>query len=149
MVNLRVLRDLAPVLAEQAANGVEIRRAQPNESDKITGWVNEHINRNWTVVCEVALEQKPPCCYIAIEMNQTPISIDKPFELSPENILGFACYDVVREGVFGPSGVREDQQESDISTALLLACLHAMAAEKYPYAVIGWAGTTGGYADTI
>ena len=64
----------------------------------------------------------------------------------PENLLGFACYDVVKKGVFGPSGVREDMPDSDISTALLLACLHAMAEENNTEAVIGWAGSTGGFS---
>ncbi len=35
LVNLVLLPDLAPLLAEQAAQGVEIRRGQPGESHKI------------------------------------------------------------------------------------------------------------------
>ena len=145
MVNLRVLRDLAPVLDEQLANGVEIRRARSDESATIAEWVRENINPNWGVVCEVALEQTPPNCFVAYRNNSAADASD----LSPENIVGFACYDVVTKGVFGPSGVLENQPEGGISTALLMSCLHAMAAKKYPHAVIGWAGTTGGYTDTI
>jgi hypothetical protein len=142
MVNLRVLRDLEPVLDEQKANGVEIRRARIDESDLIAEWVRENINPNWGVVCEVALELTPPSCFIAYQKN----TADETDELSAENILGFACYDVVTKGVFGPSGVREDHQNDDISTALLMSCLHAMAEEDYAHAVIGWASTTEGYA---
>lgn len=142
MVNLRVLRDLEPVLDEQRANGVEIRRAHSSESRLIADWVRETINPNWGVVCEVALENAPPNCFIAYRKN--------PLEESPvlpaENILGFACYDVVTKGVFGPSGVREGQHDTGVSTALMMACLHAMAEENCVHAVIGWAGTSEGYS---
>lgn len=142
MVNLRVLRDLEPVLDEQRAKGVEIRRARESESGVIAEWVRENINPNWGVACEVALEQTPPGCFIAYQKNPADESLDLP----PENILGFACYDVVIKGVFGPSGVREDQQDTDVGTALLLSCLHTMAAEEHTQAIIGWSGTTVGYS---
>ena len=145
MVNLRVLRDIEPVLSEQAANGVEIRRAFPSESSVIADWVREYINPNWGVVCEVALEQTPPDCFIAFQKNPT----GEPTVLSNENLVGFACYDVVTGGVFGPSGVREDQQETDVGTALLLCCMHAMAAEEHKQAVIGWSGMTVGFSGNL
>lgn len=142
MVNLRVLRDLEPVLDEQKANGVIVRRAKEAESSVISEWVREEINPNWGVACEVALEQTPPACFVAYQKK----SASQPIDLSLENILGFACYDVVTKGVFGPSGIREDQEETDVGTALLLCCLHAMAEEEYVQAVIGWSGTTVGYS---
>ena len=145
MVNLRVLRDIEPVLAEQSANGVEVRRAHLSESDVIAQWVRERINPNWGVPCEVALEQTPPDCFIACRTDpagESPV-------LSDENLLGFACYDVVKKGVFGPSAVREDQPDNNISTALMLSCLHAMAAANYPHAVIGWAVSTDGYSGRV
>lgn len=145
MVNLRVLRDIEPVLQEQVTNGVEIRRAHPTESDIIAHWVRERINPNWGVACEVALEQTPPDCFIARRIDSTePISV-----LSDANLIGFACYDVVTKGVFGPAAVREDQPERGTGTALMLACLHAMAAANYPHAVIGWAGTPDGYSGRV
>ena len=145
MVNLRVLRDIEPVLAEQAANGVEVRRAVFFESDVIAHWVREYINPNWGVACEVALEQTPPDCFIAYRKSST----GEPTVLTDENLLGFACYDVVTKGVFGPSAVREDQPDNGTSTALMLCCLHAMAAQNYPHAVIGWASTIDGYSGRV
>lgn len=142
MVNLRVLRDIEPVLEEQRASGVEIRRAQPSESQTIADWVRENINPNWGVVCEVALEQTPPNCFVAYRTNTS----DETVDLSPDDIFGFACYDVVTKGVFGPSGVREGQHDTGVSTALMMSCLHAMAAEECVHAIIGWAGTTEGYS---
>ena len=136
MVNLRVLRELEPILEEQRANGVEVRRARETESQAIADWVRENINLNWGVICEAALEQTPLNCFVAYQMDPT----DESADLIPKNILGFACYDVVTDGVFGPSGVREDQQNTEVGTALLLYCLHEMAAEERLEAVIGWSG---------
>jgi len=142
MVNLRVLRDLEPVLEEQRASGVEVRRAREIEGSVIADWVREKSNPNWGVVCEVALEQTPPHCFVAYQKKPT----DKSTDLSAKNILGLACYDVVKHGVFGPSGVREDQQDTDVGTALLLCCMHAMAADEHLEAVIGWSGMTVGFS---
>ena len=108
----------------------------------IAHWVRERINPNWGVASEVALEQTPPDCFIAYRTNPDGESS----VVSDENLLGFACYDVVTKGVFGPSGVRSDQQNTDVGTALLLSCLHTMAAEEHTQAIIGWSGTTVGYS---
>ena len=51
--------------------------------------------------------------------------------------------------MFGPIGVREDRQDNRIGTALLLTCLHRMAADGYGYAVTGWAGPVEWYARTV
>ncbi len=141
-MNLRVLRDLEPVLEEQRANGVEVRRARESEGRMIAEWVRAYINPNWRVVCEVAFEQTPPAGFVAYKNDPADAAAD----LLPENILGFACYDVVTKGVFGPAGVREDQQTTDVGTALLLCCMHAMAADEHLEAVIGWSGMTVGYS---
>jgi len=149
LVKLYALPDLAPILAEQKSRGVGIRQAHPDEKYKIAEWVREHLNPNWGIGCEVALEQRPPSCYIAFEIDQAHVPTNNPYDLPSEIILGFAVYDVAAKGVFGPIGVREDRQDCGIGTALLLTCLHAMAAERYAYAVIGWAGPTEWYARTV
>src|SRR5918911_3211253 len=149
LVKLYALPDLAPVLAEQKSRGVEIRQAHPDEKYKIAEWVREYINPDWGIGCEVAIEQRPPTCYIAFEIDQAHVSTNNPYDLPSEIILGFAVYDVVAKGMFGPIGVREDRQRCGIGTALLLTCLHAMAAERYAYAVVGWAGPTEWYARKV
>lgn len=149
LVKLYALPDLAPVLAEQQARGVEIRQAHPDEKHKIAEWVRERINPDWATGCEVALEQRPPSCYIAVEKDGAHVPTDNSYNLPSEIMLGFAVYDVVAKGVFGPIGVREDRRDGGIGTALLLRCLHAMAVERYAYAVIGWAGPTEWYARAV
>lgn len=141
MVNLRVLRELEPVLEEQRERGVEIRRATADEGEKIAEWVRENINPNWKMACEVAIEQEPSTCFIAC-----PADSCDDIKKEPDELLGFACYDVVQKGVFGPGGVPEAQADLGIGTALFLACLHAMAAEGYTEAVIGWSGMSIGHS---
>ena len=144
LVNLTVLPALAPVIAEQEAKGVRIRKGKPEEREKISEWVSENINPNWAVGCEVTLEQEPTTCYIAVKETSNKNSKD----LKPEAILGFACYDVVKKGVFGPTGIREDYQETGIDTALLLTCLHEMAVLDYGSATIGWSAFVEGNTKT-
>ncbi len=149
LVKLYALPALAPVLAEQKSRGIEIRQAHPDEKYKIAEWVRDHINPNWATGCEVALEQRPPTCYIAFAEDPQHVPTANPYHLPAEITLGFACYDVVAKGVFGPIGVLGARRGSGIGTALLLTCLHAMAAERYAYAVIGWAGPAEWYARTV
>jgi hypothetical protein len=149
LVKLYTLPDLAPALAVLRTKGVEIRRAHPDEKHKIAEWVRENINSNWGRGCETALEQRPPTLFVAFEKDPAFVPTADPYNLPSEILLGFACYDVVAKGVFGPIGVREDRQDGGIGTALLLTCLHAMAAERYAYAVIGWAGPVEWYAKTV
>src|SRR5918993_404555 len=95
LVKLYALPELAPALAAQKARGVEIRRAHPDEKHKIAAWVSEHIKPHWGAGCEVALEQRPPTCYIAFEKDAAHVPSDNPYDLPSETLLGFACYDVV------------------------------------------------------
>ncbi|MEG4880716.1 GNAT family N-acetyltransferase [Microcoleus sp. K1-B6] len=149
LVKLYALPDLAPALAGLKTKGVEIRRAHPGEKHQIAEWVREHIHPNWGNGCEIALEQRPPTLYVAVEKDPAHIPTADPYNSPSEILLGFACYDVVARGVFGPIGVREERRDCGIGTALLLTCLHAMAAERYAYAVIGWAGPIEWYARTV
>ena len=150
LVKLYALPDIAPALAAQKAVGVEIRRAHPDEKHVVAGWVRAHIKPNWGAGCEVALEQRPPTCYVAFEKDPAHVATSaRPYDLPSETLLGFAAYDVVAKGIFGPIGVRQDRREGGIGTALLLACLHSMKAENYAYAVIGWAGPAAWYARIV
>jgi len=149
LVKLYALPELAPVLTEQKMKSVEIRQAHADEKSIISNWVREHINPNWARGCETALEQRPPTCYIAFEKDSAHVPTDNPYNLPSETLLGFAVYDVVAKGIFGPIGVREDRQDAGIGTALLLTCFHRMAADGYAYAVIGWAGPVEWYERTV
>lgn len=149
LVKLYTLPDPTPHLARLRETGVEIRQGAPPEQRVVSKWVGHHFEESWAAGCEVALLRLPVSCYIAVEMSPGNRSGDDPYALPPEVLLGFACYDVDVKGMFGPMGVRDDHRGRGIGTALLLTCLHAMKAERYAYAIIGWVGPTEFYANTV
>jgi GNAT superfamily N-acetyltransferase len=149
LVKLYDLPDLYPHLQKLAAMGIEIRRSRPTEAGVTTGWVRKHFSEGWRVETGVALQRRPVGCFIAVEQQPLAAPSEDPYHLPQELLLGFACYDVVAKGMFGPTGVREDCRGRGIGTALLLACLHAMRDEGYAYGIIGWAGPQDFYAKTV
>lgn len=66
-----------------------------------------------------------------------------------ENIVGFACYDSACKNFFGPIGIAGHARGRGIGKDLLLACLRAMAANGYAYAIIGKAHPAEFYARTV
>jgi GNAT superfamily N-acetyltransferase len=149
LVKMYTLPELAPSLDRVRQLGIEIRQAAPPERSIISGWVSDHFEESWAVACDVALLRHPVSCYLAVKQDATHVPSQDPYDVPSEVLLGFACFDVDVKGMFGPMGVREDQRCRGIGTALLLACLHAMRAERYAYAVIGWAGPTEFHAKTV
>jgi GNAT superfamily N-acetyltransferase len=146
LVKLYTLPVLGPALAEQVQHGIEIRRPNPTEAKFLSNWVRTGFEEDWALGCEFALRSWPPTCFIAVK-KVNPAA--QGYQMSPETLMGFACYDVSARGMFGPLGVAPDCQGQGIGKALLLACLHAMANEGYAYAVIGWAGPLEFYARTV
>lgn len=134
LVKLYELRDSRDVIAGLAGDGVTIRRALPPERHRVVPWVREHFNPGWESECAVAFGQVPVTCFIAI---------------NDQEILGFGCYDTTCKDFFGPTGVREDVRGRGIGTGLLLACLEAMRAQGYGYAIIGGAGPVDYYRKAV
>jgi hypothetical protein len=149
LVKLYNLPPLAPVLAELARANIEIRAGDPSEKTVIARWVRHHFDEAWAIGCEVGLGQRPVTCYIAVEKGPALAAPQNPYDQPAQLLVGMACYDVASRGMFGPTGVREDYRHRGVGTGLLLACLHAMAAERYAYAIIGWAGAPDFYARTV
>lgn len=149
LVKLYTLPDVAPPLSRLRGKGIEIRLAAPAEKRVIAEWVRRHFSDGWAAECEAAIEQRPVCCYIAVEKSQAHPATDDPYSLPPEKLVGFACFDATTKGMFGPTGVQEEYRGRDIGKALLLASLHEMANRGYAYAVIGWAGPTEFYAKAV
>lgn len=145
LVKLYTLPDAAPILAALATSGIQVRRANAWEKRFLADWVRGRFGDVWAGGCEVALEQRPVTCFIAVEQDRGHPAGERPADL----LLGFACYDVASRGVFGPTGVQEDYRGRGIGTGLLLVCLHALHAEGYAYAIIGQAGPVDYYAKTV
>lgn len=131
LVKLYTLPPVEPLLARLSEEGVGVRRALAPEKHRVIEWVREDFGTGWASECEVAFARQPIGCFIAVE---------------DDNIVGFACHDATCKNFFGPTGVSEAQRGRGIGQALLLACLHAMAAQGYAYAIIGGVGPAEFYA---
>lgn len=127
------LYNLPPTVSLTDA-GISIRRGLAPEKHIVLGWISEHFSAYWRSEADVAFAQQPVSCFIATENG---------------DLLGFGCYDTTKRGFFGPTGVAEAARGRGIGKALLLACLHDMAAQNYGYAIIGAAGPVAFYERTV
>ena len=125
LVKLYTLPELAPVLVQQRAQNIEIRRALVPERYLIIDWVRQRWGAAWASECDCAFMRQPVSCFVAIEAGQ---------------LSGFACHEATYKNFFGPFGVDPAQQRRGIGEALLLTTLHDMAAQGYAYGIIGGAG---------
>ena len=134
LVKLYALDSVDPLIKEQDASGVCIRRILPPEKHILVHWAREEFNEKWASECDVAFTNHPVSCFVAVER---------------ERVVGFACYNATAKGFFGPEGVAETSRRRGIGKALALRCLHAMAEDGYAYAIIGAAGPTDFYAKAV
>jgi hypothetical protein len=132
LVKLYRLPHLDEGLAPVIARGVSIRRALPPEKHVVLAWVEREFSRAWASECDVAFSRQPVSCFVAVRDAE---------------IAGFACYEATCRNFFGPTGVHE--RGVGIGKALLLACLHAMRAEGYAYAIIGGVGPAEFYSKAV
>jgi hypothetical protein len=150
LVKLYALPEVMSLISILNQKGLEIRRPHASEKHVLSAWVHQHFtDSSWATGCEVALENRPVSCYIAVEKSQVHVLSKNPYDLPDEVLVGFACYDVASKGMFGPLGVHEDYRKQGIGSALLLACLYAMKEEGYAYAVIGWVASEDFYAHAV
>jgi len=149
LVKLYDLPEAAPLLSSLKETGIEIRQARPTDKRFVTEWVRRTFSDSWAEECGAAIGQRPITCHIAVEKQTGTIPRSGHYDLPGEVLTGFACYDVVSRGMFGPEGVHPDFRGRGIGKALLLTCLCAMKADRYAYAVIGWAGPADFYAKTV
>jgi GNAT superfamily N-acetyltransferase len=131
LVKLYDLPEVAPLVARLADRGIVIRHAMAYEKHIVVDWVRACFGNGWASECDVAFSNHPVSCWIATEAGA---------------IIGFACHDSTCRNFFGPSGVDEARRGRGVGKALLLSCLHAMAAQGYAYAVIGGVGPADFYA---
>jgi GNAT superfamily N-acetyltransferase len=149
LVRLYDLPSLHPVVAALKSQKICIRRANPAEAEDIVPWIRQHFYPKWAAECQASLAHRPTTCYLATEILPLPNPTEYPYDLPPERLIGFACYDTVARGMFGPEGVLPQDRGRGIGKALLLACMHAMADAGYAYAVIAWAGPIDFYCKVV
>ncbi len=134
LVKLYELPEAKPLLNSLRANGIDVRRAIAPEKHLVVEWVRRTFGDGWASETEIAYGNRPISCWIATHEGEC---------------IGFACYDGIARGFFGPTGVDETYRGRGIGKALLLVCLYDMLAQGYAYAVIGAAGPVDFYARTV
>ncbi len=148
LVRLYDLPPLAPAVEALDREGVEIRRALPGERPQVTKFAREHGSEGWAAECEAAFARLPLACFVAAERSAEKTS-DAKLPLASHTLIGFACYEATCRDFFGPELVHPDARGRGVGKALLLAALHAMRAEGYAYAIIGWASSVDFYRKAV
>ena len=138
LVRLYALPPLGPALEALAAGGIAVRRAAASERTPIVEWVRAHGSAGWADECAAAFARQPIACFVAVEDagGQT-------------RLCGMACYDAACRNFFGPELVAPECRRRGIGRALLLAALHAIRADGYAYAIIGWATAVDFYRSAV
>ncbi len=149
LVKLYDLPDYYPVKKRLLEQGVEIRRPFPSEKCVLVPWIGSNFSDIWAAECAGVLDRDPINCFIAVEKQPIPVPDNDPYNLPPEKILGFSCFDVAKKGVFGPMAVHEPYRGRGIGEGLLLASLSDMRTQNYAYAVIWWVGPAEFYSKTV
>jgi GNAT superfamily N-acetyltransferase len=134
LVKLYELPALEPEISRLIVDNIVIRRARSYEKSLVIAWVRQKFSVEWADECDVAFGLQPISCFIATESGQ---------------IIGFACYHCTAKDYFGPTGVDESKRGHGIGRVLLLACLHALLADGYAYAIIGGVGPAEFYSRTV
>jgi GNAT superfamily N-acetyltransferase len=148
LVRLYDLPPLAPAVSALDREGVEIRRALAAERPQVTKFAREHGSEGWAAECQAAFARMPLACFIAAERGAAKIA-GAGLPRASQTLLGFACHEATCRNFFGPELVHPDARGRGIGKALLLAALHAMRAEGYAYAIIGWASSVDFYRKAV
>ena len=148
LVRLYDLPPLAPVVAEVDRHGIEIRRALANERPQVTTFAREHGSEGWAAECEASFARMPLACFVAAERRGAEMTGPR-LPLASHTLIGFACYEATCRNFFGPELVHEQHRGRGVGKALVLAALHAMRAEGYAYAIIGWASSIDFYRKAV
>jgi GNAT superfamily N-acetyltransferase len=134
LVRLYDLPPLGPALEALSAAGISVRRSAAAERSAVVDWARAHGSPGWADECEAAFARLPLACFVAVENDA---------------LIGFACYEATCRNFFGPELVAPDRRGRGAGRALLLAALHAMRAEGYAYAIIGWASSVDFYRRAV
>ena len=134
LVNLSLLSPDPQLDARLKAAGVTIRRALAPELELATNWIREKFSAGWSSETAIAFSRQPPSCFLATRDGK---------------LVGFACYDSIARGFFGPTGVDEAARGAGIGHALLLATLLDMRTLGYGYGIIGDVGPSAFYERTV
>jgi len=106
---------------------ITFRKANQKDARSLKTFVEKEFGNGWLDSIENGFSQENIPIFIALDTQE---------------IIGFACFDVVRrkKGLFGPMGTSLTNRMQGIGFTLLHYCLGEMMEIGYEYAVIGEAG---------
>ncbi|HEY7372448.1 MAG TPA: GNAT family N-acetyltransferase [Polyangia bacterium] len=147
LVRLYDLPPLAPVVDALDRQEIDVRRALAHERPQVTAFARAHGSEGWAAECDAAFARLPLACFVAVERGiETSAVLGSRVG---DALIGFACYEATCRDFFGPELVDERYRGRGVGKALLLAALHAMRAEGYAYAIIGWASSVDFYRKAV
>ncbi|SFM08155.1 Predicted N-acetyltransferase YhbS [Gracilibacillus orientalis] len=108
-------------------SNMTFRKAEQIDATSLKNFVEKEFGNGWLDSIENGFSKENIPLFIALD---------------DEEIIGFACFDVVRnkKGLFGPMGTTYSKRVQGIGYTLLHLCLSEMNEIGYEYAVIGEAG---------
>ena len=118
-----MIASLMQLPAEPTIPGVRIVRALAVDRQRILQFIQQNFGNGWRNEAEGTLACCPSTCVVAVRDGQ---------------VIGFACWDALAKGMFGPIGVSEAERGTGVGSALLLRAFRLMRDTGYAYAVIGW-----------
>lgn len=116
-----------------AERGITARRVSKDD-ERFHAWMEKHWGYSWVYQAGTSARMDPPAVFIA-EQN--------------DEIVGFAAYDAVRPGWFGPMGTLESMRGTGIGSVLLMKCLDSMRDLGYKTCHIGAVGPLYFYAKVV
>jgi len=134
--------DLASVAAPDEAGleaaGITVRRAGPEDTDRVAAFAREHFTGGWPWELQQSILRGAAGAVAGCHLAERGGAI-----------LGFAGYGALRPTLFGPMGTMPAARGTGIGEVLLRRCLRDQHAAGLLTAQIGWAGPIAFYARTV
>lgn len=104
-------------------DGIIIRRPHSFEKKNVLHFIAHNFRDGWCDEVEPAFSHIPCQCVIATTKEG--------------EVIGFASYDVLRRGMFGPIGTNPEYRKKGVGGALLIECLRGLYNLGFAYGFIG------------
>ncbi len=110
-----------------AGEGIEIRRARPDDDPLLDGFFAEHFGEDWRFEAGLAMRNDPPTLHLALKNGR---------------IIAFSAHSTQNKewGFFGPMGTAPEARGHGLGRVLLWHCLNDMRDAGHRTSVIPWVG---------
>ena len=110
-----------------ASEGIEVRRARPDDDSRLDAYFADHFGEDWRFEAGLAMDNDPPTLHLALKENR---------------IIAFSAHSTQNRewGFFGPMGTAPEARGLAIGRVLLWHCLNDMRDAGHRTSVIPWVG---------